>query len=85
MLRVTFVFALTALLSACISKDGAESAMAGFPMHNVKLGGPAPGVCDWNQKTGVHYTGIDDDTGKPVSGVLCMNVYESNSTIHPDR
>ncbi|MFD1559952.1 hypothetical protein ACFSHT_30640 [Paraburkholderia silviterrae] len=54
-------------------------------MHDVKLGGPAPGVCQWNEKTGVHYSGIDDATGKPVSGVLCTNVYESNSTIHSDR
>lgn len=54
-------------------------------MHNVKIGGPAPGVCDWNQKTGVHYTAIDNETNRPVSGVLCTNIYESNTTIHPDR
>lgn len=75
-----------ALLSGCaVSTDSADSFVRSQPVHDVKIGWPAPGVCDWNQKTGRHYTAIDDKTGKPVSGVICTNLFEDVSIAHPDR
>ncbi len=34
---------------------------------------------------GRHYTAIDDATGKPVSGVLCTNLFEDVTISHPDQ
>lgn len=79
MLRATAVVASCALLSACVSTESTAEDLKAHPIHDVKVGLPAPGVCDWNQKMGRHYTAIDNETGKPVKGVLCTNLFESYS------
>lgn len=85
MRRVIAVVALAGFLSGCVGKEEAQSDMAGFPMHNVQIGLPVPFVCDWNERTGVHYTGVDDETGKSVSGTLCTNLFGTTATIHPSK
>lgn len=85
MLRATLLITSCTALSACVSNSSAEYALRAYPIHDVKIGGPAPGVCDWNEKTGVHYTAIDNETNRPVSGVLCTNLGETNSMLHDDR
>ena len=85
MLRVALLITSCTALSACVSNSSAEYALRAYPIHDVKIGGPAPGVCDWNEKTGVHYTAIDNETNKPVSGVLCTNLGETNSMLHDDQ
>jgi hypothetical protein len=73
------------LLSGCVtSSDATVGFLRGRGLHDMKAGWPAPGVCDWNQRTGRHYTAIDDKTGKQVSGVMCTNLFEDVSMTHPD-
>ncbi|MBB3262116.1 hypothetical protein F4827_006996 [Paraburkholderia bannensis] len=85
MLRAALLITSCTALSACVSNSSAEYALRAYPIHDVKIGGPAPGVCDWNEKTGVHYTAIDNETNKLVSGVLCTNLGETNSMLHDDQ
>lgn len=83
MSKVILVVVTCSVLSGCMTGGDAKDAMNGYPMHDVKIGLPAPGVCDWNQRTGMHYTGVDNETGRQVSGVLCTNLFEDSWMIHP--
>lgn len=85
LIRVTLAVSFCALLSGCMTWGEAKDGMAGYPMHDVKIGLPAPFACDWNQRMGMHYTGIDNETGKPVSGVICTNLFEDSWMAQPNR
>lgn len=86
LIRAALLVAGCALLSGCVvSADATQSSLAGRGLRDIKIGLPAPGVCDWNQKTGRHYTAINERTGKTVSGVMCTNVFEDDAMNHPDQ
>ncbi|MBR8135134.1 hypothetical protein [Burkholderia cenocepacia] len=81
MLKLPIVITMVVLLTACTSKGDAEWSLRGYPIHDVKIGGYAPFVCDGAKRMGRRYSATDNKTGAHVEGVLCVNLFNNITEI----